>query len=379
MSDWVRDPTKWSNASQLFKTVLAAVIAWILADQVFDIAQPFLAPWAALLTVHATVFGTVKRGVQQVGATVIGVLVAFAAGHFFGLSAVAVGTVVLVGLLAGSVRGLRTESTTAAATALVVLTTGYSDDGGMLAARLLDTGIGIVVGLLVNLLVWPPLRDRSAAHLIGQIDDRIGALLCNIAAGLSRDGEPAVDEWIARTTELDEDIAEAWRVLGQARESGRLNLRPATPARMRAADDFGSILRRLEHAMAETRSVVITFTLARVPPQEWDPSFRGPWLDLLRRAGDAVTVADAGALEAVRADLDALAGELDVGALPDGFWPVAGALLVNLRNIVEALGVVADAQPVEVRQPVALSSARRSPSRPGRAAPGTTAPRGPRG
>ena len=108
---------------------------------------------------------------------------AFAAGALLGLSALVVGTVVLVGLLAGSVRGLRAETTTAAATALVVLTTGYSDDGGMLVARLLDTGIGIVVGLLVNLFVWPPLRDRSAAHLIGAIDDRIGALLCDIAGG----------------------------------------------------------------------------------------------------------------------------------------------------------------------------------------------------
>ena len=122
-----------------------------------------------------------------------------------------------------------------------------------------------------------------------------------------------------------------------------------------------------------------TIRLARVPPQEWDPSFREPWLELLGAPAHAVAAADAGALEAVRADLDAFAGELDVGALPDGFWPVSGALLVNLRNIVEALGAVADAQPVEVRPPVALSSARRSPSRPGRAAPGTTAPPGPRG
>src|SRR3954467_7315344 len=187
-TDRVRDPVTWTDASQLLKTAAAAVIAWVLAVHVLGIAQPFLAPWAALLTVHATVDGTLQRGVQQVGASVVGVLVAFAAGRLFGVTALSLGIVVLVGLLAGSVRGLRTQSTTAAATALVVLTTGYSDDGGMLASRLLDTGIGIVVGLLVNLLVWPPLRDRSAAHQIGLIDDRIGALLCDIAAGVGRDG-----------------------------------------------------------------------------------------------------------------------------------------------------------------------------------------------
>ena len=127
----------------------------------FGIEQAFLAPWAALLTVHATVYRTLRRGVQQVGASVVGVLVATAAGSLLGLNALSLGVVILVGLLAGSVRGLRAESTTAAATALVVLTTGNSDDGHLLVARLLDTGIGIGIGLLVNLIVWAPLRDRA--------------------------------------------------------------------------------------------------------------------------------------------------------------------------------------------------------------------------
>jgi len=52
----------------------------------------------------------------------------------------------------------------------------------MLAARLADTGIGIAVGLLVNVMVWPPLRDRGAANQIDVIDDRVGDLLADIAA-----------------------------------------------------------------------------------------------------------------------------------------------------------------------------------------------------
>jgi hypothetical protein len=135
--------------------------------------------------VHATVYGTVKHGVQQVGASVIGVLVAFGAGLLLGVDALSVGAVVLVGLLA-------------------------------------------------NLVVWPPLRDRGAAHQIGIIDDRIGDLLCDIAATLRAGREPAVDEWIARSNDLHEDIDESWQVLGQARESGRLNPRrvkvPRPPA-----------------------------------------------------------------------------------------------------------------------------------------------------
>ena len=355
----LRDPVTWANVSQLLKTVLAAVIAWYLASQVFDIEQAFLAPWAALLTVHATVYRTLRRGVQQVGASVLGVVVASAAGSLLGLNALSLGIVVLLGLLAGSVRGLRAETTTAAATALVVLTTGNAEDGHLLVARLLDTGIGIGIGLLVNLIVWAPLRDRAAAHHVDAIDDRIGALLTDIASALGRGcSDEDIDDWIERTGELDHDIDQAWGVVRQARESGRLNPRRSAPRRMRTAAGFDAILDRLEQAVAEVRSMARTIRLSSIPPEDWDPGFREPWLELLARAGSAVSDADAEAVDVVRADLDAFAAELPVADLPHGFWPVAGALLVNLRNLVAALDVVADAQPVQASAPAPSALAR---------------------
>lgn len=352
LRDRLRDPVVWTGVSQLLKTALASVIAWVLAAQVFGLEQAYLAPWAALLTVHATVFGTVRRGVRQAAASVIGVLVAFAAGQLFGLSAVSVGAVILVGLLVGSVGGLRDETTTTAATALIVLTNGYSDNGGVLGARLLDTGVGIAVGLLVNLVVWPPLRDRSAASQIDAVAEAVGRLVSEIAARLSGECGPAdVDDWIARTNALDRAIDRAWSVLAEARESGRLNPRRATARRMRAAEGFDDILGRLGQAVAETRSMARTIGHARVPTSEWDSGFRERWRELLNRAGDAISTGDAKAVASVRADLTAYAEEVAVGHLREGFWPVAGAVLVNLRNILDALDVVADAQPVEVPRP----------------------------
>jgi hypothetical protein len=117
---------------------------------------------------------------------------------------------------------------------------------------------------------------------------------------------------------------------------------------MRAAEGSGDILTRLAQAVAETRSMARTIGLARTPPSQWDPRFRQPWLELLGRAGAEAASADGEALRAGRDDLEAFADELPVGELPDGFWPVTGALLVNLRNILEALDVVTEARPVEV-------------------------------
>ena len=356
----LRDPIMWAEASQLAKTVGAAVVAWVIAVHVFHLSQAFMAPWAALLTVHATVFGTFKRAGQQAGASVLGVLVAAGAAQVFGADAVALGVAVLVGWLAGAVPGLRAPMTTAT-TAVVVLTTGYVGHNGMLADRLIDTGIGIAVGLLVNLLVWPPLRDRAAARHIDVIDDRLGELLTRIATELREDGHPdAADDWIAQTDRLDRDIDRAWNVLEEARQSGRLNPRPAVPERMRAAEEMTQIINRLAQAVAETRSMARTIRVARLAPEEWNPAFREPWLELLASAGTAVESADADGVRAARAELAELSERLIDEQLHGSQWPMFGALLVNLRNVLDSLDVVAEAQPVRVPPARALTRVTRS-------------------
>jgi uncharacterized membrane protein YgaE (UPF0421/DUF939 family) len=299
LAERLRDPVLWSEISQLVKTVAAALLAWVIAAQVFGLVQPFLAPWAALLTVHATVYRTLARGAQQVGAAVLGVLIAWAAGSTLGINVVSLGLVLLATMIAGSTRALRAQSTTAAATALMVLLTGYIHSDSMLLARLLDTAIGIGVGLLVNLVVWPPLRDRSAARKVDLIDDRIGDLLTDMARDLARDGDADVEAWVERTRDLDHDIDDAGALVRQARESGRLNLRRRAAPRVRATDDFGALLGRLEQAVAELRSMARTIgrSGSRPPGWEW-------WRRLLKRAGEAVSAADARAIGEVRAALD---------------------------------------------------------------------------
>src|SRR5690242_16635118 len=98
----LRDPVLWSEVAQLLKTVAAAVLAWVVCARVFGLAQPFLAPWAALLTVHATIYRTLARGVQQVAAAVLGVLLAFAAGATLGINVGSLGLVLLAAMAAGT-------------------------------------------------------------------------------------------------------------------------------------------------------------------------------------------------------------------------------------------------------------------------------------
>jgi uncharacterized membrane protein YgaE (UPF0421/DUF939 family) len=344
----LRDPVRWTEVLQLVKTVAAAVVAWVLASRVFGLPQAFLAPWAALLVVHATVYRTFSRGLRQVTGAVGGVLLAWLVGNFLGLDTFSVSMLLVLGLLVGSTRWFKDESTSVAATGLIVLTTGFSTRDQILVDRLFDTSIGIVVGLLVNLVVWPPLRDYSAARAIDAVDDDIGELLRDMAEQLRSvcDAE-RVTAWVDRTRELDHDIDNAYALLRQARESSRLNPRRAA-AGLRRTAVYEEILADNEQAVAEARSMARTLGHSVENLIEWDPEFRRRWIDLLQEAGDAIGVPDAARVAGVRAGLARLAEDLNHVEMSPQHWPEYGALIMNLRNVVASMDRVAQQNPVSL-------------------------------
>ncbi len=343
----LRDPVTWHRATQLVKTVVAAVVAWVVAADLIGLPQPFLAPWAALLVVHATVYRTFSRGLRQVAAAVVAVLLAAAVGHLLGLDTVAVALLLAVGLLIGSWRWFGAEATTVATTALIVLTTGFTDDL-RLASRLLDTGIGVGVGLLVNLVVWPPLLRRTAIAAMNRIDDGIGELLTDIGRSLEAGGEaPDVEAWVERTRDLDGQIDHAWSLVRQARESAWMNPRRSA-GQFRDPQQWHGLLRRTEQAVAETRSLARTLDgPAAAHADGEETSFGAAWAALVVATGQAVTDADEDGIRAVRARLEELTADHTDQAAPGHRWAVQGALVINLRNILDAMDEVAVANPLD--------------------------------
>jgi hypothetical protein len=346
LRDALRDPVAWTERIQVAKTVAAAVIAWVVAADVFDLPQPFLAPWAALLVVHATVYRSFWKGAKQISATVLGVILAWAAGNTMGLDWVSLAVMLLVGLVVGQARWFKEETTTIAATALIVLTTGFSDQDAVLVGRLWDTAIGVGVGLVVNVLVWPPLRDLTAARAVQAVGIRVGVLLAEIAEECDDEcTEEHVTEWVRRSQDLDVEVDDAWALVRQARESGRLNPRKASGV-VRAHGSFGDILDRTEQALAEIRSMARTFGHSITDSNEWDDEFRERWTELLREVAWAIQHPDSRRLAEIRVKLGVLANDYSDEDLPGLHWPEYGGLILNLRNIATSMDHVAAADPV---------------------------------
>ncbi len=329
------DPVLVVELLQNARAALAGVVAWVVAVDLLGLEQPFLAPWSAVLVVHATVYRTVSRGGQQVVATFVGVVLAWGCGAVFGVSPLGMAVMLVAAFALGRNRWLRDEATTIATTGIVVLATHTAGQSNLLTSRLLDTTVGVVVGMLVNLLVWPPLRDRAAWARAGELPGELAGVLGEMAAGVGSDLEPDDTEpWVTRLREIDERVDEAWRLVGQARESSRFNPRRSRPAGL---DDLTRTLHRLEQAVADTMSMVRTLAVSAENSTVWDEHFRSTWKRLLADTATAVVDQDAERLQEIRAELGQVARELSDDSLAGSAWHEYGGLLVNLRNVVSAL------------------------------------------
>jgi uncharacterized membrane protein YccC len=252
----------------------------------------------------------------------------------------------LVGLGIGATTWFAGEFTAVAATALFVITAGSVHQDSALLARLADTGIGIGIGLLVNLVVWPPLRSRTAVVAMDALDDRIGQLLEEMGDGIAAGcGEQEVVHWVDTTREIDEELDRAWALVRQAQESAYMNPRRAA-SEVRDPHQSREMLRRIEQAVAETRSMAETLAHGLGEGGEWVSAFREPYVALLRDSGRAIAGAQPEVIRRARERLDELVDTLGALERTPGLWPVYGALIVNLRNILDAMDEVAVANPL---------------------------------
>ena len=341
---WPPDPAQVADLLQTAKTALAGALAWWVAVSVLHLQQPFLAPWSAVLVVHSTLFRTLSRGGQQVAATFGGILLAWSLGQVFGAGVVTMGVLLLVAFLVGRLRWWREEATTIATTGIVVIATNAVAHSNLLTSRLVDSTVGILIGLAVNLVVWPPLRDRAAWTKLDRLPDELADVLAEMSPALRPDLKAEeTQDWTTALRRIDMQVDEAWVVVRQARESSRFNPRRSSPAGLEEMDDA---LHLIEQAVADMLSMIRTIAASAENAVVWESEFRTEWARLLTATADGVRHHDEGELGHVLEELATLVTRLSTEALVQVAWDEYGGLLVNLRNIVESMVDVAAANPV---------------------------------
>jgi hypothetical protein len=211
------------------KTALAAGLAWWIAPRVPGVAAeyPYYAPLGAIIAMYPTVRSSVRLGAQSLLGVFLGIVLATVVTMlqtgYPGVLTVAV--LAGVGVLVGGVRRLGAGRDWVLTAGLFVLLLGGSSSEEYSIGYIVQVGIGVVVGVLVNLLVVPPLYT-------GQADDRLRRTRAALAdrfddvAGVFAVRWPLEDhDWETRLEGVPATMRDVREQVRQAEESRSLNPR----------------------------------------------------------------------------------------------------------------------------------------------------------
>ncbi|MBT2470648.1 FUSC family protein [Streptomyces sp. ISL-66] len=345
-------------AVQALRSTAAAVISYVVALRLSSEPNPLTAPLTALLVVQVTLYSTLTTSIRRVNSVVVGVLIAIGFSVLVGLTWWSLGLLILASLVVGRLVRVDEFVPEVAISAMLVL--GVTQVTDTAWDRVLETVIGAVVGLLVNLLLAPPLWVGPAGTAITDLALRMSRLLDHL--GEENLGPANAAQAAARLHEarrLDNDIAQVDAALRQAEDSLRLNPRVKEGLLFRLVLRTG--LDTLEICAVVLRVACRTLTdLAKARPDGplFDAGTTAALQQVLRHTAIAVESfaqlitaqvsanaeeAEArltGELSVARGHRDRLAELLRASAREDpAHWQLRGALLTEIDRVLDELDV----------------------------------------
>ncbi|MHA7240263.1 FUSC family protein [Arthrobacter sp. TMS1-12-1] len=327
------------------KAALAAALAWTIALAIPGTASqyPYYAPLGALLAIYPTVAGTVKLGLQTVVGLTIGILLAYVAVWAGDPNWLTIAFVVGVGVLLGGVlRRTAGGGSGIASAGLFVLVIGNEDLGYSLG-YLVQTVVGVGVGLAVSALILPPLHLDDAVGQMSSLRRTAARQLQEMGEALEEDWAEEDPRWTERRDDLTASARSARSALQFADESRKGNVRRRFHPRDMTQDyrhvevlevvaaHTLNITNMLQDGLHGTATERPLSAAVRVPLQAAFVAV-GNVLDLWTvEEMDAGTVEDA---ERALKDLERAAYESSSATVPFGS---AAAIGMNLHRILQAV------------------------------------------
>lgn len=169
---------------QVTKSAIATVLAWFVAELVLPGTLPVFAAIAALLVVQPSVNQSVGRALERSFGVIAGVVIAFGIGILFGQDSVIVLAAIVVAIFVGwALRLTPGSANQIPISVMLVLTIGAATPDYALA-RIIETLIGAAIGLIVNILVVPPVLLAPAHAAVTALGTEIAATFERLADAL---------------------------------------------------------------------------------------------------------------------------------------------------------------------------------------------------
>ncbi len=193
----------WPRLQLAAKAAIAAGLAFLIAPFMPGSAAdyPYYAPLGALVAMYENVSGSMRQGFQTLVGLAIGVGLAFMLFSLGEPSPLTVAIVMGLGVvLAGLPIGSGSDWIPTAA--LLVLLVGGHNPDQFSFGYLLQMGVGVTVGIVVNLLVFPPLHFKAAALSLAELRLALARQLWDMGMALQENWPPEHEEWSRRSEAL---------------------------------------------------------------------------------------------------------------------------------------------------------------------------------
>jgi len=290
----------WVTDSRLLlagKTALAVGIAWLVAPFVPGVADdyPYYAPLGALISMTPTLMGSVRVGLQTLVGLAVGIVLAGAVILFASPNVVTIALVVGIGVLVSGLRWLRESGGYAPVAALFVLIVGGGDAESYSVGYIVQMGVGIAVGLVVNFTIFPPLRVNAAVSGIRDFRTLLATHLDEMAEALVDTWPPKNEDWAQRSDTLRETADAVRDAVRDAEETGKGNPR----ARLHQRDlgsDYADLydLESITFHVRDMTDVIAGAIWERSFSAELPADLRGPLSDAMRAMGAVLESRNAG-------------------------------------------------------------------------------------
>ncbi|MGR0221428.1 FUSC family protein [Agromyces sp. ZXT2-6] len=330
--------TKRAPLLQVLKSAVATVAAWLVAGWLIPGPLPVFAAIAALLVVQPSVNQSFGKAVERSVGVIAGVVIASALGMVFGPAGwVVLAAIVAAILIAWALRMTTGTSNQVAISAMLVLALGGTSPEYALD-RVIETLIGAAIGIVVNVLIVPPVLVAPSRDHLARLGGELAASVDRLAAALESPQSSADLTGLmieARLMRPMRDQADA--AIAEAEESLTLN-----PRRSAHRGDLAE-QRRLLNRLSPIVTQVVGMTRAYVDHYDDglcdEPTVRAIGEQLRRVAHDvrlAVHLADVEP-QPMTSAVPALTAPLVVSPPKSDHWILVGSLLEDLRRIREEL------------------------------------------
>jgi uncharacterized membrane protein YgaE (UPF0421/DUF939 family) len=302
---------------------------------------PVFAAVAAIIVVQPSVNQTFTKALERSFGVILGVVIAYFAGVIFGASSWLILVAILLALLTGwALRLSQAATVQVPISAMLVLAIG-AQTPGYAVDRILETILGALIAVVVNLTIVPPVNLQPAhdaiaalAHELASSLDSLARLIQDTSTAAERNGA------LVEARLLSPMLAKARAAVQTGEESLRFN--PRGMSRRKALDRDIELLPMLQVLVTRIPGMVRALDDHYDETLHSEPTAAGLVDEITKAAHDLRLVIERSELPGAEPppltdQLPALTAPFSVLAPSPRHWILIGSLLEDLRRVHEVI------------------------------------------